>query len=205
MTPDEFESHLTELYPGGRETEPRHWQDGRYNNPAQPVVGISLYEARACAAWLGAQTGQTYRLPTEVEWEAAARGAAGRHYAYGEVFDAARGNTIETRVKRPTPVGVFAEGDTPDGICDMVGNVMTWTSSLWGLDYDEPAFKYPYDAADGREEPDAAPSIHRVVRGGSWFIVSFNARAEYRNWNVPDIRNTVVGVRLARPTPISKR
>ncbi len=204
MTPVEFEAHLAELYPGGRETEPRCWQDGQFNNPSQPVVGISWYEARAYAAWLSAQTGKTYRLPTEAEWEAAARGAAGWRYTYGEAFDAARGNTLETRIKRPTPVGVFAEGDTPDGTSDMAGNVAMWTSSLWGEGLDEPDFQYPYDAPDGREEPDAGPRIRRVVRGGSWYYPSNNASAAYRSWFFPDNRDCSVGVRLARSAPISR-
>ncbi len=65
-----------------------YWDDSRFNHPAQPVVGVSWFEARAYCAWLSAQTGQAYRLPSEVEWEAAARGFESRQYAYGPDFDA---------------------------------------------------------------------------------------------------------------------
>ena len=203
MTPVQFEAHLAELYPGRRETEPRFWRDERYNNPAQPVVGISWFEARAYAAWLTAQTGQTFRLPTEVEWEAAARGREARCFAYGDAFDAASGNTLETHLKRPNPVGIFALGDTPEGMSDMAGNVAMWTSSLWGEDADAPDWKYPYDAADGREEPDAPPSSRRVVRGGSWSSPSNLARAADRGGAVPGGRLNGVGVRLASSALIS--
>ena len=92
-------------------------------------MGVCWHEARAYCAWLSAQTDRTYRLPTEHEWEAAARGQARRPYAYDGQFDPAKGNTAETRLKRTTPIGVFPEGDTPDGISDLAGNSADWTSS----------------------------------------------------------------------------
>ena len=88
-------------------------------------MGLCWHEARAYCAWLSAQTDRTYRLPTEHEWEAAARGQARRPYAYDGQFDPAKGNTAETRLKRTTPIGVFPEGDTPDGISDLAGNSLT--------------------------------------------------------------------------------
>ena len=71
--------------------------------------GGCWFEARACA-WLSAQTGETFRLPTEAEWEAAARGVQCRRYAFGDDFDAARCNTFETHVRHTTPIGVFPGG-----------------------------------------------------------------------------------------------
>ncbi len=105
MTDEELTAHLHELYPEQRFTEPRFWRDERFNDPLQPVVGVCWYEARAYCTWLAAQTGPAMRLPTEVEWEAAARGREGRAYAYGDAFDPLKGNTVETRVNwswRPT-------------------------------------------------------------------------------------------------------
>jgi len=203
MTEGEFESHLSELYPGGREAEPRYWGDERYNNPSQPVVGICWYEGRAYCNWLSAQAGGEFRLPSEVEWEAAARGMEGRLYAYGDAMDATKGNVLRTRLKRTTPVRVFVEGDTPQGVSDMGGNVCQWTTSAWGGD-DEfvPEYAYPYDASDGREDTAAGSDVPRVVRGGSWGNNGVNARAAFRNWDVPGRRVDYVGFRVVRSAPI---
>jgi len=201
MSDAELEAHLRELYPGGRHTEPRSWRDPRFNRPSQPVSGVSWYEARAYCAWLGAQSGLAFRLPSEVEWEAAARGAAGRPYAYGEAFDAAKGNTLETRLKRPTPVGVFVEGATPEDVSDLAGNMASWTKSLWGEGDDEPVFKYPYDPTDGREAETAALRVYRVVRGAEWWDPGGSSPAAARYWYHPDIRSDFIGVRLARSVP----
>ncbi len=73
MDDEAFEAELSERWKGAPQTEPAYWQDERFSGPTQPVVGVSWYEARAYAAWLSAQTGEVYRLPTEAEWEAAAR------------------------------------------------------------------------------------------------------------------------------------
>jgi formylglycine-generating enzyme required for sulfatase activity len=110
MSDDEFETLLAESYPSGRQTQPAYWHDDAFNHPAQPVVGVCWFEARAYCAWLSAQTGQTFRLPTEAEWEAAARGVQCRRYAFGDDFDAVRCNTFETHIHHTTPIGVFPGG-----------------------------------------------------------------------------------------------
>lgn len=84
MTEGEFEALFGAWYPPGRQTAPAQWHDTAFNHPAQPVVGIGWHEARAYCNWLSAQTGRHFRLPSEAEWEAAARGQAGRRYAYGD-------------------------------------------------------------------------------------------------------------------------
>ena len=160
------------------------------------MVGVCWYEARAYCTWLGAQTGLAFRLPTEVEWEAAARGAGGRLYAYGDAFDPAKGNTIETRVRRPTPVGVFVEGDTPEGVSDMAGNVAQWTSSLWGgKDEETPEYGYPYDPERRARRASRRPRLpagvaRRVVDHSEFF-----ARAAFRDYDRPDYRRGSLGFR----------
>ncbi|MCB1776937.1 MAG: SUMF1/EgtB/PvdO family nonheme iron enzyme, partial [Candidatus Competibacteraceae bacterium] len=192
MDDDAFEAQLEEWYPPGRQTQPAFWNDTAFNNPAQPVVGVCWYEARAYCAWLSAQTGQAFRLPTETEWEAAARGPTGRRYAYGDDFDATRCNTFETHIHRTTPVGIFPGGETPEGLIDMTGNTWDWTSSQH-----QP---YPYHATDDREDP--AGDARRVVRGGSWSFDPVNARAASRNHYAPNIRFDNLGFRLVCASPI---
>ena len=187
----EFETLLNDRYPSGRQTQPRFWNDAAFNNPNQPVVGICWYEARAYCAWLSAQTGQHFRLPTEAEWEAAARRRQGRRYAWGEEFATSRCNTFKTHVRRTTPIGIFPDGDTPEGLTDLTGNIWDWTGSLYQL--------YPYRADDGRDDP--AAGGRRVVRGGSWYLNLDLARAAYRFDLVPGLRHNNLGFRVVRRPP----
>jgi formylglycine-generating enzyme required for sulfatase activity len=106
MTDEEFEQQLEKWYPAGKlYRQPEYWDDTRFNNPAQPVVGITWFEARAFCNWLTASVAEDviYRLPTEAEFEAAARGAKGRMFPYGKTFDSARCNTFESHIRRTTP------------------------------------------------------------------------------------------------------
>jgi len=196
MAETELDAYLQELFPGGRFTKPRYWRDEQYNNPSQPVVGVCWYEARAYCGWLSAQMGLTIRLPTEAEWEAAARGQAARHYAYGETFDALKGNTAETGLKRPTPVGVFLAGDTPEGLSDLTGNVAEWTSSLFGASDDEPEFGYPYRQGDGREDAHAGTDVLRVLRGSAFYLTRAYGRAAYRDAARPGHGSSNLGFRV---------
>jgi formylglycine-generating enzyme required for sulfatase activity len=135
---------------------------------------------------LSAQTSQTFRLPPEAEWEAAAGGRQRRRFAFGDDFDVSRCNTFKTHIRHTTPIGVFPGGETPEGVVDMTGNTWDWTSSLY-----QP---YPYQAEDGRE--DAAASARRVVRGGSWFDAGNLSRARFRVHYVPAFRIDVLGLRV---------
>ncbi|HRL78615.1 MAG TPA: SUMF1/EgtB/PvdO family nonheme iron enzyme, partial [Candidatus Accumulibacter phosphatis] len=183
MPDAEFEDVLAEWYPGGRQTQPEFWDDPAYHDALQPVVGVCWHEARAYCAWLSAQTGQLWRLPSEAEWEAAARGPEGRRYAWGDEFDASRCNSFESHVRGTTPIGVFPDGDTPEELADVSGNVWEWTSSAY-----EP---YPY-AADARREG-ADSDARRVVRGGSWNNHRDYARCAYRGGFDPGNRLDYLG------------
>lgn len=170
LSDEDFERALDAHWKPQRRTQPQFWHDRRFAGPLRPVVGVSWYEARAYCRWLSAQCGLVVRLPTEAEWEAAARGTEGRSYPWGERFEPFRANTWECHIQRPTPVGVFPAGDTPEGVADLSGNVYEWTSSLGGSadGADGACYAYPYDPADGREDPTAPPDVCRVCRGGAW-------------------------------------
>jgi formylglycine-generating enzyme required for sulfatase activity len=154
---------------------------------AHPVVDVSWENARAFCAWLSGATGEPYRLPTEAEWEHAARGADGRVFPWGNVWDPARANAREGGRGGTAPVGLY-DGASPYGCLDMAGNVWEWTASL-----DAP---YPYAPADGREEAQAPG--RRILRGGCYANPHGFARCACRFRLPPMARNEFLGFRLAR-------
>ena len=108
---------------------PPHFHDNpRFNASDCPIVGVSWYDALAFLDWLNELTGKSYRLPTEAEWEKAARGTDARIYPWGNEWDASKGNFGEIRLKRTTPVGSYPSGVSPYGCLDMGGNVYEWCS-----------------------------------------------------------------------------
>ncbi len=200
---DQFEAWLDEHFPTGKALrQPSEWDNPDFNNPAQPLVGVCWHEACAYCAWLSAQTKRRFRLPSEAEWEAAAartllnlRGLKDlgglppkrREYAYEGEFDPLRGNTFESHIRKTTPVGLYLEGATPDGIFDLTGNVWEWTSSIYA--------NYPYIKEDGRENPNDE-NKPRAVRGGAWSDLSNGARAVYRNGVYAAFHSSYNGFRL---------
>ena len=135
---------------------------------------------------------RVFTLPTEAQFEAAARGSVGRQYPYGGEFDVTRGNTFESHIRRTTPVGIF-DNATPEGAFDLTGNAYTWTTSL----YDQAQFPYPYHSEDGRENIHS--NTRRVLRGGSWHDGPHSARAVSRSsFFAPDSRDDLSGFRLCR-------
>jgi len=198
-TDERFEQQLDELFPSGQiYRQPEYWDDTRFNRPTQPVVGVTWFEARAYCNWLSANAltpgpspegrgEKIYTLPSEAQFEAAARGTEGRDYPYGSPFDASRSNTFESHIRRTTPIGIF-DNATPEGAFDLTGNAYTWTSTLLR--------DYPYDPADGREATANPPDARRVLRGGSWHDAHHGARAACRSSSSPGFRYYYDGFRL---------
>jgi formylglycine-generating enzyme required for sulfatase activity len=170
-------------------TQPAWWLDARWSSDDRlPVVGVSWYEALAYCRWLGNTTGCGYRLPTEPEWEKAARGTDGRLYPWGDDFAASRCNSRASGLGRTMSVGCYdPAGDSPYGCAEMAGNASQWTNSKF--------WAYPYQEQDGRNE--VAGDAERVIRGGSWFKPILRARSAARGVNVPSFRDTDVGFRCA--------
>ena len=170
----------------------------------RPAVRVSAYDAKAFCAWLTRrwreqgriEEGWEVRLPTEAEWEKAARGTDDRIYPWGDQPDPDRANCAETGISEVCAVGCFPGGSSPYGCEGMSGNVWEWTSSLWGPDPNEPVFGYPYDPADGREERGAPASVFRVLRGGPWLVSSKHVRCSYRGRALPDGWNEFIGFRI---------
>jgi len=167
---------------------PRYWTESQFNTSAQPVVGISWYESVAYCRWLteARDDGCTYRLPTEAEWERAARGLRGARYPWGETWEDGCCNSQESNLGRTSPVGIFPKGAAEGSIHDMVGNVWEWTSSLYK--------DYPYRVDDGREYLESAGP--RVLRGGSFDLDRDHARCAYRGRYNPRRFNVDFGFRV---------
>ena len=191
---EDFEAWLQKRFKEGAVYDkPPLWEDTTFNNPSQPVVGVCWHEARAYCAWLSAQTGSSFRLPSEAEREAAARGQVARKYPYPGDFDAAVCNTFESHIRRTTPVGLFTEGSTAEGVADLAGNVWDWTSSAY-LDY-------PYEVTRDREDP-LVEADRRVLRGGSWYLYRDLARSASRYGLHPYVRDDDVGFRVVRASAL---
>lgn len=189
-------------------TKPRYWDDEQWNDPSQPVVGVSWHEAVAYCNWLAEKTGKPYRLPTEAEWEKAARpplaspplsggDGEGTRYPWGNEWDKDKCNNKESGPGRTTPVGQYSpQGDSPYGVGDMVGQVWEWCSSKYGGVDAQPKFKYPYQANDGREDLEGEDT--RILRGGSWAEEAAYCRCGYRFRLLPGGRFYNWGFRCAR-------
>ena len=168
---------------------PEHWGTGKPPESIEdhPVINVSWRDAMAYCQWLAEATGRAYRLPSEAEWEKAARGTGGRISPWGDEWDAARCNSIEGGPAGTTPVGQYSPGgDSLYGCVDMAGNVWEWTSSL--------CKPYPYNPEDGREDREASGFL--ALRGGSWYNDQGNARVSYRGIQPPNYLRNDVGFRL---------
>jgi formylglycine-generating enzyme required for sulfatase activity len=178
------------------QTAPGFWDDPHLNADPQPVVGVSWYEAVAYCRWLCETTRRAFRLPSEAEWEKAARGTGDMcKYPWGDRFESARANTAELGVGTTTRVDAFPQGASPYGVLDLAGNVFEWTLSKWGRNWQELEFQYPYRADDGRE--DVEGSAARVMRGGSWFNPYYEALISNRARFLPGSRGSNIGFRIA--------
>jgi formylglycine-generating enzyme required for sulfatase activity len=186
-----------------------------------PVVWVTWYDARAYCKWLTGVwreagkigKGEEVRLPSEAEWEKAARGGVppsvpllssppmggiegGRIYPWGDLWDARKCNTSEGGLGTTTPVGMYPKGASPYGCLDMAGNVWVWTRSLWGRDFNRPDFKYPYRVDSKRENLGAGGEYLRVLRGGSFDGERTDADCASRNRVLPNFRYRNVGLRI---------
>jgi len=188
--------------------DPRYsWQNpGFAQTETHPVVNITWNDAKALVDWLSKTEGRKYRLPTEAQWEYAARAGTRTRYHSGDspqslltvanIFDetakpywqkfAPHALAGQDGFAFTAPVASFAPNAF--GLYDMHGNAWEWTQDLYGEDY------YAHSPVDDPEGP--ADGGEYVRRGGSWHTWPLYARSSYRNWNTPQTRYTLVGMRV---------
>ncbi len=181
VTMEEYGKFLAET----GQPEPRLWRDPRYNGPTQPIVGVSWDEARAYAAWAGK------RLPTEAQWEYAARGKENRLYPWGNLPPHSTLCNYGDNLGMPSMVNMHDEGRTPDGIYDLAGNVFEWTLDPF----------VPYTTLRHATDPINAP--RRTVRGGCWSSPAEELRCTLRRGLFPESRLPTVGFRCVVPAATS--
>ncbi|MEI6179969.1 MAG: bifunctional serine/threonine-protein kinase/formylglycine-generating enzyme family protein [Chloroflexales bacterium] len=173
-------------------TQPACWDDAAFNGATQPVVCVSWFEAVAYCRWLSTQTGIEFRLPSEAEWEKAARGSNGLIYPWGNTWDASLVNSSESGLNKTMPVGSYPKGASPSGALDMAGNVWEWCATQWQK-------PYPYQIEDEWQTAYLeATADSRVLRGGSSWDSGTFVRGAFRSLsNLPRDRYDVGGLRVA--------
>jgi iron(II)-dependent oxidoreductase len=185
---------------------PKFWGNERFLQPDLPVVGITWFDANEYCKWAGK------RLPSEAEWEKAARGSTNNVYPWGMTWDYNYSNTasywakgkfsavsdwaqwIETALENekagPIAIGQFPNGASPYGVYDMVGNAAEWVFD-WYAPYEENSIKV--DNPTGKES-----GTLKVYRGGSWSVSSVFARSSFRARENPEKESPYIGFRCAK-------
>lgn len=175
--------------------EPDYYKElgNALTDPDHPIVGVSWNNANSYVHWLGEETGKQYRLPTEAEWEYAARAGTDTAYPWGSVIGENKANCSRTlcgdAFEYTSPAGSFAVN--PFGLYDLNGNVWEWVEDCWSSDY-----KDMPDAGSARQGCGADAS--RVLRGGSGYEFPWTLRSASRITYTPDSRGFDVGFRVAR-------
>jgi formylglycine-generating enzyme required for sulfatase activity len=169
---------------GSGHRAPYDWEEQRAHSN-RPVVRVSWHDATAYCLWAGV------RLPTEAEWERAARGSEGRRFAWGDDEPSPERANYGLKIGAPSPVGLFPQGATPapEGIADLTGNVWEWTSDWYDSVY--------YRESEKRNPQGPVSGEFKCLRGGSWDISS-SLRAAVRPGLQPGVRGGSVGFRCVR-------
>ena len=173
--------------------KPERPHDSGWGRGRRPVIGVNWHEVKAYAAWLSEQTGKRYRLPSESEWEYAARAGTETAYSWGNEIGVnranGRGSGSKWSGRQTSPVGSFEPNAF--GLYDMHGNVWEWVADCWHDNYEGAP-------SDGRAWTGGGDSSRAVVRGGSWSFDPRHLRAAYRDRGAPSDRDYNGGFRLVQ-------
>ncbi len=165
---------------------PAYWDDPRLNNLKQPVVGVNWYDSNAFCEWKGK------RLPTEAEWERAAKGPGGSHYPWGHKIDPTKANYGQN-VGKTQPVDSYPDGVSGYGAYNMAGNVFEWVSDWYDPNYFQVSQALnPQGPAGGYNFANQGPV--KVLKGGSWLAPQTSLHTSHRFWNQPENNSYGVGL-----------
>jgi len=182
-------------------TPPHGWDGDQFpaEKGSHPVVNVSWNDATAYCKWLSEKTKKNNRLPTEAEWEKAARGEDGRVYPWGNDFDPKKANTSEAKIGDTSDVGKFSpQGDAPYGCADMIGNVWEWCGDWFKED------EYKQRQGSAVKDPQGSETgEYRVLRGGSFYLNRGSARCAHRLGLDPLYTVDYLGFRVASSPIIS--
>ncbi|MFM8320313.1 MAG: SUMF1/EgtB/PvdO family nonheme iron enzyme, partial [Chloroflexota bacterium] len=163
-------------------TRPDYYGAAGFEN--YPVIYVAWEDARAYCAWADR------RLPSEAEWEKAARGEDARPYPWGDRLPSAALANFNSQVGDTLPAGSYPAGASPYGVLDLAGNVAEWVADWYTESY--------YSLAPYTNPPGPRQGEFRVLRGGSWFSQARAMRAAFRLWNYPALQADTVGFRCAQ-------
>ena len=166
--------------------------DQGWGRGSRPVVNVSWKDAKAYVSWLSQHTGKPYRLPSEAEWEYAARAGTTTRYAFGDAITPKDANYSESKLGKTTEVGAYPPNAW--GLYDMHGNVWEWVEDIYHDSYKGA----PTDGTAWTDGEGENSSRDRVIRGGSWGNDPRVLRSAIRDRYEPDDRNNVLGFRVAR-------
>lgn len=188
---------------------PDHWTDSLYHgggipgNEDYPVVGISWHEAVAYTSWLSEQTGAVYRLPSEAEWEKAARGTTQHRYPWGDEIDSTFASFDWGQPRNEmslSPAGHYdgqlrdgletSDNASPYGVYDMAGNTSEWCLDWYGRDY--------YSGSPSSNPPGPSAGTNRVLRGGGYIDSGYYQRSAGRHKRGAHLKSFKVGFRVVR-------
>jgi formylglycine-generating enzyme required for sulfatase activity len=185
VTNEEYACFLATM----RYPEPLCWNDASFNHPKMPVVAVSWHEAVTYCEWLSRATGKPYRLPSEAEWERAARGGAeGSLYSWGDAPPELVPDYAARWKSGPEPVGLYPPNAY--GLCNLGDNVHEWCADWYGASY--------YGCSPERNPGGPSDGSRRASRGGSWRHHIKVSRIAARSSIPPEFKYTDYGFRVAR-------